>query len=70
MVKIKLFSVLFVSFIVLSSAIKPAFFPEKTSSLEIKGYVFDAEEKVDLALVKLYQDNKVVQMTKTKKSKF
>ncbi|MBL4593112.1 MAG: hypothetical protein JKX68_04755 [Flavobacteriales bacterium] len=45
-------------------------FLPKVSSLEIKGYVYENDEKVDEALVKLYQNNKIVQMTKTKKSKF
>ena len=70
MKKIKLLSILFILFIALSSAIKPVLLPEKSSSLEIKGYVFEEDKKVDDALVKLYQNNKIVQMTKTKKSKF
>ena len=45
-------------------------YPEKLSSLEIKGYVFEKDEKVNGAMVRLYQNNKIVQMTKTKKSKF
>lgn len=44
--------------------------PTKPSSLEIKGYVFKNEDKVDKALVQLYQNNKVVQKAYTKKSKF
>jgi hypothetical protein len=42
----------------------------KSSSLEVKGYVFKGDEKVDKALVKLYQNNKIVQLATTKKSKF
>ncbi len=68
--KIKTILVLIFSFIVLSSAIKPLLAPVKSSSLEILGYVYQNEKKVDKALVKLYQNNKVVQMTNTKKSKF
>ncbi len=70
MTKFKISILLFISFIVLSSAIKPLMFPAKASSLEIKGYVFEDDKKVDKALVRLYQNNKIVQMTKTKKSKF
>ena len=69
MIRVRIFSILVILFIVLSAAIKPVFLA-KTSSLEIKGYVFENNEKVDQALVKLYQNNKIVQMTKTKKSKF
>jgi len=57
-------------FVVLSSAVRISETSVKASSLVIKGYVFEGNEKVDGALVKLYQNNKVVQMTKTKKSKF
>ena len=70
MKNLKTVGVLIFSFIVLSSAIIPAMLPSKANSLEIKGYVFENDEKVDGALVKLYQNNKIVQMTKTKKSKF
>lgn len=68
--KVKIFSILLVLFIGLSSAVKTTELAVKTSSLEIKGYVYEKDEKVDVALVKLYQNNKVVQMVKTKKSKF
>ncbi|MBL4667815.1 MAG: hypothetical protein JKY30_00945 [Flavobacteriales bacterium] len=70
MTRIKIFSVLLILFILTSSAINSTMFPAKVSSLEIKGYVYESNEKVDEALVKLYQNNKVVQMTNTKKSKF
>jgi len=68
--KVKIFSGFLVLFILLSSATETTSYALKTSSLEIKGYVYDKEEKVDGALVKLYQNNRVVQMAKTKKSKF
>ena len=68
--RIRILSVLLILFIGLSAAIKPAMLPGKESSLEIKGYVFENNEKVNGALVRLYQNNKIVQMTKTKKSKF
>ena len=67
--KVKIILLLLVSFVALSGAIN-RMAPAKASSLEIKGYVFENDDKVDAALVKLYQDNKIVQMTKTKKSKF
>lgn len=70
MKKVKILSVLLVLFIALSSAVKTTSFAVKTSSLEIKGYVYEKDVKVDGALVKLYQNNKVVQMVKSKKSKF
>lgn len=70
MIRVKVISVLFISLIAFSSAIKPTMFPAKSSSLEIRGYVYEDEKKVDQALVKLYQNNKMVQMSKTKKSKF
>lgn len=67
---LKILSILLILFISLSAAVTKTLNYAKTSSLEIKGYVFENDEKVDDALVKLYQNNKVVQMTKTKKSKF
>ena len=44
--------------------------PAKSSSLEIKGYVYIGDDKVNDAEVRLYQDNKIVQKAITKKSKF
>ena len=44
--------------------------PAKSSTLQVKGYVFYKDKKVDDALVKLYQNNRIVQKTKSKKSKF
>jgi len=70
MKKVKVFASLFILFIVLISATNSTSFLAKSSSLGIKGYVFENDEKVTDAIVKLYQNNKVVQMTKTKKSKF
>jgi len=70
MTRFKVFFTLLVFLIVFSAAIKPALMPGKTSSLEIRGYVYQDDEKVDKAMVKLYQNNKIVQMAKTKKSKF
>ena len=68
MKKSKIFIFLLLSFIVLSGAKKAVMFPEKTSSLEIKGYVFDdKDKKIENAFIKLYQSNKVVQMTTSKK---
>lgn len=67
---IKKISMLVILFVVLSSAINSFVPPVKSSSLEIKGYVFEGDKKVDGALVKLYQNNKIVKMTKTKNSKF
>lgn len=40
----------------------------KPNSLEIKGYVYFGEEQVENALVKLYQENNIVQKLKTKKT--
>lgn len=56
-------------FMLLTSAIAPTP-PTKSSTLEIKGYVYKDDQKVDNAIVKLYQNNKVVQKTSSKKSKF
>lgn len=70
MKRVKRISLMLISFIALSAAIKPAMFPAKTSSLEIRGYVYEDDKKVEQALVKLYQNNKIVKMSKTKKSKF
>jgi len=70
MKKFKIITVLFICFIVLSSAIKSNSFSIKSNSVKITGYVFENDEKVDKAMVRLYQNNKIVQMTKTKKSKF
>ncbi len=67
---IKYTPLLIILFFALSAANKPALFFAKKTTLEIKGYVFEDDNKVDGALIKLYQNNKVVQMTKTKKSKF
>jgi hypothetical protein len=61
---------LFILLIFLCSAIKPALKYAKPSSLEIKGYVFEKNEKVNDAEVKLYQNNKIVKITTTKNSKF
>jgi hypothetical protein len=44
--------------------------PAKSSTLVIKGYVFKDDKKIDDAVVRLYQNNKVVQKTTSKKSKF
>lgn len=68
MKKVKLFSSLIIVLLVFVNAKSPS--PGKSSSLEIKGYVFKGDKKIDNALVKLYQHNKMVQMTKSKKSKF
>ncbi len=68
MKEVKLYSTLILLFVIMVSAKVPA--PAKSSSLEIKGYVFKDDQKVENATVKLYQHNKIVQMAKTKKSKF
>ena len=39
----------------------------KASILEVKGYVVHKEESIEKASVKLYQNNKIVQMVSTKK---
>jgi len=70
MKKVKTLSILLLLLVVLSSAVKSVIYYPKASSLEIKGYVFEEDKKVDGAMVKLYQNNKIVQITKTKKSKF
>ena len=44
--------------------------PAKSSTLVIKGYVFKDDKKIDNAVVKLYQNNRVVQKITSKKSKF
>jgi hypothetical protein len=70
MVKIKIFSGLLLVFVFISAAIPSRSYFAKVTTLEIKGYVFEDDEKIDGALVKLYQNNKMVRMMKTKKSKF
>jgi len=65
--EIKIFILLFLPFILFTSANKSLIMAEKSASLEVKGYVYHNEDKVDDALVKLYQNNKVVQMVKIKK---
>lgn len=56
-------------FVILIGASAP-YPPAKSSSLEIKGYVFKGDERVGDAKVSLYQNNQVVQKAITKKSKF
>jgi hypothetical protein len=68
--KVKFIFPLLILFFVLSAAIKPSIISGKASTLEIKGYVFNQETKVEGALVKLYQNNRVVQKVNTKKGKF
>lgn len=68
MKKVRLYSVFTILLILLVSAKPPA--PAKTSSLQVRGYVFKDDKKIDNAIVKLYQHNKIVQIAKTKKSKF
>ena len=70
MLRVKIFTSLLLLFVVFSAAVKPSMYFAKTSTLEIKGYVFEDDNKIDGALVKLYQNNKMVKMMKTKKSKF
>src|SRR3989304_6277633 len=65
--RIKFFIALFFSIVFFVGATSIAILKEKTSSLEIRGYIFQNEEKIDNALVKLYQNNKIVQMVNTKK---
>ena len=67
--KVKLIVVLSLMFLVFSGA-KPLKYSAKTSSLVIKGYVFKNNEKIEDAAIKLYQNNKVVQLTSSKKGKF
>lgn len=68
MKKVKGISLLLLLLILISGTKMPG--GTKSSSLEIKGYVFKNENKVDKAMVTLYQNNKVVQKAYTKKSKF
>jgi len=68
--KVKILPMLLVLFVSLSSAVDTSKVSANTSSLGITGHVFDKGEKVDGALVKLYQNNTVVQITETKKSEF
>ncbi|MGB0886992.1 MAG: hypothetical protein ACPGSL_02615 [Vicingaceae bacterium] len=70
MKRIKLLLPLSVFFILFCSAIKPTSTLEKISSLEVKGYIFNNDEKVNGALVKLYQKNKLINQTNSKKGKF
>jgi len=59
------------SFIAIGCLLITAFtfkFNEKQSSLELKGHIFHQETKIENALVKLYQDNTIVQKIHTKKS--
>lgn len=65
---IKVLLILSFVFGVFVNAKPPA--PAKSSTLQIKGYVFHDDKKIDNAVVKLYQNNKIVQITKSKKSKF
>ncbi len=69
MARVKLIVVLSLMFLVFSGA-KPLKYSAKTSSLVIKGYVFKQGEKIETASVKLFQNNKVVQLTSSKKGKF
>lgn len=43
-------------------------FAQKSSLLEIKGHTYHGEERIEKAFVKLYQNNKVVQVMYTKKN--
>ena len=65
--KVSYFISLFFSIIFFIGATSITVLKEKTSSLEIRGYIFKNEEKIDNALVKLYQNNKIVQLVNTKK---
>ena len=58
---------LMIGFILLISG-ENTLFAQKSSVLEIKGHIFHGEERIEKALVKLYQNNKVVQMMYTKKN--
>lgn len=68
MKKVKTLIPLLVLLIILSGAKAPNL--SKSSTLEIKGYVFNNDEKVNDAGVRLYQNNKIVQKMMTKKGKF
>lgn len=68
MKKLKTLIPLLVLLIILSGAKAPNL--AKSSTLEIKGYVFNNDEKVNDAGVRLYQNNKIVQKMMTKKGKF
>ncbi len=61
MKEVKLYSTLILLFVIMVSAKVPA--PAKSSSLEIKGYVFKDDQKVENATVKLYQHNKIVEIS-------
>ncbi|PJB15165.1 MAG: hypothetical protein CO118_04770 [Flavobacteriales bacterium CG_4_9_14_3_um_filter_32_8] len=65
--RIKFFVALVFSIVFFVGATSIAILKEKTSSLEIKGYIFQSDVKIDNALVKLYQNNKIVQLVNTKK---
>ncbi|MDF1671915.1 MAG: hypothetical protein P1U41_00280 [Vicingaceae bacterium] len=67
--KVYSFALVIILFAILIGARAP-YAPAKSSSLEIKGYVFKGDEKVSDALVSLYQNNQVVQKEIIKKSKF
>lgn len=64
---LKLTLILISSVLVLAFTYK-ATFADKPNALEIKGYIFHNETKIENATVKLYQDNTIVQKIHTKKS--
>lgn len=53
--------------LVLLSAKNHLILAEKTSTLEVKGYVYENDEKAEDAEVRLYQNNKIVQRINIKK---
>ncbi len=58
---------LVIPLVILLSAKNHLMLTEKTSTLEIKGYVYQNDEKAEDAEVRLYQNNKVVQRINIKK---
>ena len=70
MKKNKVFSFLILTLIIFIGVTGFIVMSAKSSTLEVRGYLYEGDQKMDGAIVKLYQNNKIVQMTKSKKGKF
>lgn len=65
--RFRLFLLLMLPLLVLVSAKNHLLIAEKSSTLEVKGYVYQNDEKAENAEVRLYQNNKIVQRINIKK---